>query len=354
MMLKIQALSPEVEALYKNHGQYHAGDSGLDLFCVRDETIPAGEMRFVKLGVKASAWTEGGENASWLLMPRSSISKTPLRLCNSVGLIDAGYRGEVMAAVDNVKTIDWQIKKGDRLVQAVAFGGGPVRFELASELDQTTRGAGGFGSTAAVAAAAPVVAAEAVTPEKKSAQVDLVTPAKQAEGEVEKEHCLLIQPLSDAAAQLYGGHGQYHKGDSGLDLFCVQDETIPAGEMRFVKLGIKASAWLGSENVSWLLMPRSSISKTPLRLCNSVGLIDAGYRGEVMAAVDNVKNVDHQIKKGDRIVQAVGFSGKPLSFRVVDSLDKTTRGEGGFGSTTKAESAEGDANKKPRLSESGQ
>uniref|UniRef100_A0A7S1WNH0 Deoxyuridine 5'-triphosphate nucleotidohydrolase n=1 Tax=Alexandrium catenella TaxID=2925 RepID=A0A7S1WNH0_ALECA len=342
--------------MYRGHGQYHKGDSGLDLFCVKDETIPAGETRFVKLGIKASACSEGGENVSWLLMPRSSISKTPLRLCNSVGLIDAGYRGEVMAAVDNVKTADWHIKKGDRIVQAVAFGGGAVHFELVSELDQTTRGAGGFGSTVDTAATAPP--ATAATPEKRSAaDADLETPAKQAtpvqqkEEEVSQEHCLLIQPLSDAVAELYGGHGQYHKGDSGLDLFCVQDETIPAGETRFVKLGIKAAAWQAAENVSWLLMPRSSISKTPLRLCNSVGLIDAGYRGEVMAAVDNVKDSDFQLKRGDRIVQAVGFSGKPLSFRVVDSLDKTTRGDGGFGSTAGAGPLDGNPCKLQRVSE---
>jgi len=316
MKLLIQALTPEVRAMYEGHGQYHTGDSGLDLFCVQDETIPAGETRFVKLGIKASACGEGGEGVSWLLMPRSSISKTPLRLCNSVGLIDAGYRGEVMAAVDNVKTFDHRIKKGDRIVQAVAFGGGSVRFELADALDQTARGEGGFGSTATDSAAQ----------QRRSAE--------EADLEVAVGTKLLVQPLCEEAAELYKAHGQYHKGDSGLDLFCVRDETIPAGETRFVKLGIKVSAWAGSDNISWLLMPRSSISKTPLRLCNSVGLIDAGYRGEVMAAVDNVKPFDHHLKKGDRIVQAVAFSGRPLTFEVVESLDETTRGEGGFGSTT--------------------
>jgi len=318
MKLQIQALSSEVEEMYKSHGQYHKGDSGLDLFCVAEETIPAGETRFVKLGIKASAWSEEGESVSWLLMPRSSISKTPLRLCNSVGLIDAGYRGEVMAAVDNVKGVDHQIKKGDRIVQAVAFGGGGVHFELAEALDQTARGEGGFGSTAQPALAAAAPAAE---------------PGPGPEGPQPGGCRLLIQPLCGEAAELYHAHGQYHKGDSGLDLFVVRDETIPAGETRFVKLGIKAAAWHGSENVSWLLMPRSSISKTPLRLCNSVGLIDAGYRGEVMAAVDNVKAYDHELKRGDRIVQAVSFTGGPVAFQVVEALDETSRGEGGFGST---------------------
>jgi len=134
--------------LYKGHGQFHAGDSGLDLFCVRDEIIPAGESVLVKLGIKASAWNDAGNNISWLLMPRSSISKTTLRLSNSVGLIDAGYRGEVMAAVDNVKNMDHHLKKGDRIVQAVAFGGAAVHIELVNALDTTSRGEGGFGSTA--------------------------------------------------------------------------------------------------------------------------------------------------------------------------------------------------------------
>merc|ERR1711862_1058881 len=120
----------------------------------------------------------------------------------------------------------------------------------------TSRGEGGFGSTAV---------SGVVVPKDASQQKSPGGGAK-----------LLIQPLCDDASELYKEHGQVHKGDSGLDLFAVRDETIPARDSRFVKLGIKAAAWEASTNVSWLLMPRSSISKTPLRLCNSVGLIDAG------------------------------------------------------------------------------
>jgi len=309
--LLIQPLCDDVSELYKNHGQVHNGDSGLDLFAVKDETIPAGETRLVKLGIKVSARNEAGMGLSWLLMPRSSISKTPLRLCNSIGLIDAGYRGEVMAAVGNIKSVDHHIKKGDRLVQAVAFDGGPMNYELADELDETSRGEGGFGSTVGTTAAAAPIMTE----------------------QLKDNQTLLIQPLCEEASQLYKEHGQYHKGDSGLDLFAVRDETIPARETRFVKLGIKVAAWEASTSVSWLLMPRSSISKTPLRLCNSVGLIDAGYRGEVMMAMDNVKDSDFEIKKGDRLVQAVGFTGQTMRFKLVDELDSTARGEGGFGST---------------------
>merc|ERR1712032_685798 len=103
----------------------------------------------------------------------------------------------------------------------------------------------------------------------------------------------------------------------GLDLFVVQDQTIVAGSTDFIKLGIKCAAVDNEKNAPWLLMARSSISKTPLRLANSIGLIDAGYRGEVMAAVDNIKTVDYTVRKGDRIVQAVSFNGQPVSFQVV-------------------------------------
>ncbi|XP_058515672.1 deoxyuridine 5'-triphosphate nucleotidohydrolase-like [Ochotona princeps] len=160
---------------------------------------------------------------------------------------------------------------------------------------------------------------------------------------------LRIQPLSEQVRALYASHGHYHSGDSGLDLFVTEDQTVKAGETAFVKLGVKAAAYTNGsssvhngtgthhkplKNVSWLLMPRSSISKTPLRLANSVGLIDAGYRGEIMATVDNIKQTDYTLRRGDRIVQAVAFNGESISLELVDQLDKTDRGEGGFGSTS--------------------
>ena len=83
----------------------------------------------------------------YLLMPRSSISKTPLRLCNAIGLIDAGYRGEIMAAVDNIKQESYEVEKGQRLFQLVSMDGGPIYFELVDVLSTSERGKGGFGST---------------------------------------------------------------------------------------------------------------------------------------------------------------------------------------------------------------
>ncbi len=142
-----------------------------------------------------------------------------------------------------------------------------------------------------------------------------------------------ILPLSETAREFYANHGTFHAGDSGLDVFIVEECTVKAGETAFLKLGFKAAAFSEGRSVSWLLLPRSSISKTPLRLANSIGLIDAGYRGELLAAVDNIKNSDFTVKKGERYFQVVAFGGEPIQMSVVDQLDATTRGEGGFGST---------------------
>ena len=143
MHLKIKPRSKLIYKMYEDHGQFHDGDAGLDIFIVQKQTIKAGETAMIKLGISC----ENIERKPYLLMPRSSISKTPLRLCNSVGLIDAGYRGEIMAAVDNIKKEDYTIEYGARLFQIVAMDGGALTFELARKLSQTERGFDGFGST---------------------------------------------------------------------------------------------------------------------------------------------------------------------------------------------------------------
>ena len=141
---------------------------------------------------------------------------------------------------------------------------------------------------------------------------------------------LQIKPRNNLVSRMYEKHGQFHVGDAGLDLFVVKKQTIEGGKTGLINLGISCETM---EKRPYLLMPRSSISKTPLRLCNSVGLIDAGYRGEIMAAVDNIKQEDYTIHSGQRLFQIVAMDGSPLSFELVDKLSSTSRGAGGFGST---------------------
>lgn len=143
MHIKIRPHNPTAKEQYENHGHYHAGDAGLDLFIMEDQVIKAGTT--VPLKLQISCETESGQ--PYYLMPRSSISKTPLRMSNSIGLIDGGYRGEIIGMVDNIKTKDYQVSAGDRLFQLVAMDGSPITFELVEDLSETTRGTGGFGST---------------------------------------------------------------------------------------------------------------------------------------------------------------------------------------------------------------
>lgn len=89
--------------------------------------------------------------------------------------------------------------------------------------------------------------------------------------------------------------------------------------------------------VGYYLYPRSSMgTKTTLRLSNSCGIIDSGYRGNIIAALDNIGN-DYIVDAGDRLVQICPPDlAHPMKVEIVDSLDmNTARNEGGFGSTGK-------------------
>lgn len=119
-------------------------------------------------------------------------------------------------------------------------------------------------------------------------------------------------------------------GDCGLDIPMIKDITIPAKSCAFtVNLGFKAE-----QNWGYMLVPRSSISKTPLRLANSIGIIDKDYRGHVIVKLDNISDKNFTMEIGKCYFQIVAFSGKLPGFKIVDNIIETKRGEGGFGSTT--------------------
>ena len=132
--------------------------------------------------------------------------------------------------------------------------------------------------------------------------------------------------------------------DAGVDLYCPRDIVIKPGESTLIKLGIKCALYYFEDDdnsdltlkpSSYFLVPRSSISKTPLRMSNSIGIIDSGYRGEIMGAVDHIKynESDYEVKKGQRLFQLCAPDLKPMTIKVMNYLSRTTRGSGGFGST---------------------
>ena len=123
-----------------------------------------------------------------------------------------------------------------------------------------------------------------------------------------------------------------HDTDAAADLYAMEDEIIGA-QSSGTKLRTGVSIQL-PEGWLALIIPRSSIgAKTPLRLSNSVGLIDSGYRGELGVLYDNLTPVPYTVHKGDRIAQLLVMPSYRFKAQVVDTLEDSDRGEGGFGST---------------------
>ena len=152
MHLKIKPENQSVKASYENHSEYHEGDSGLDLFVQGEVVVPAKALGFkIDMMISCEAFTDitkQGGNVAYYLWPRSSMgAKTPLRLSNSMGLIDAGYRGNIIALVDNLSESDYKVMPGSRLVQIVSPHAKSITFELVNSLSETSRGTGGLGST---------------------------------------------------------------------------------------------------------------------------------------------------------------------------------------------------------------
>lgn len=155
----------------------------------------------------------------------------------------------------------------------------------------------------------------------------------------------LIKVVDNDNIDLYQNHGFYHEGDAGLDLFIVKDQIIPPGETVLVDLGIQCQSrsfdpcvwhWFRGnfyKHHSYFLMPRSSISKTPLLMRNSVGLVDAGYLGNIKVPLYNTSSEPFTLNRGQRYVQLVNSNLDPVSFKLVDKHRDTSRGSGGFGST---------------------
>jgi len=123
-----------------------------------------------------------------------------------------------------------------------------------------------------------------------------------------------------------------HEDDAAADLYAFEEMEISAHTKSTpVKTGVHIQLPEG-----WVafILPRSSIgAKTPLRLSNSVGVIDSGYRGEVRALYDNISDESYQIHKGDRIAQMLVMPSYRFKANIVDSLEDSDRGEAGFGST---------------------
>ena len=126
--------------------------------------------------------------------------------------------------------------------------------------------------------------------------------------------------------------GHAHQGDAGLDLRSAVDVEVAPGERAMVPTGLAVAI---PDGYAGLVLPRSGLaSRQGLTLANAPGLIDAGYRGEVICAVVNLdRHETVKIARGDRIAQLVIVAVPEVRSVLVEELPRSTRGEGGFGST---------------------
>jgi dUTP pyrophosphatase len=90
---------------------------------------------------------------------------------------------------------------------------------------------------------------------------------------------------------------------------------------------------LDGELTSYYLYPRSSISKTSFMMANNVGIIDAGYRGNIMAKIRNMSLGEAIAPEDTSMFQITGPDLKPIRVKIVNELSRSSRGSGGFGST---------------------
>lgn len=124
-----------------------------------------------------------------------------------------------------------------------------------------------------------------------------------------------------------------HSGDAGADLrACLnRDLRVPAHGSATVPTGARAAI---PEGYAGLVFGRSGLGcKSGIRPANCVGVIDSGYRGEILVTLHNDSKYDFTVSDGDRIAQLVVVPVPSVRFSYVKSLDATERGEGGFGST---------------------
>lgn len=144
---------------------------------------------------------------------------------------------------------------------------------------------------------------------------------------------LLVRCVSANRTELL--YSRANADDAGIDLYVQEDVTIQPGTAVLVGMGIQCCMHVNDWPVAFDLRSRSSIYKTPLILANGVGTIDAGYRGEIKAALRNLGSEPYLLERGTRIVQIVAPS--LMTVKTITDVDEfpvmTARGEGGFGSS---------------------
>lgn len=121
-----------------------------------------------------------------------------------------------------------------------------------------------------------------------------------------------------------------HPEDAGLDLYASEDILLEAGQGKLAKTGIAMAI---PDGYVGLIADRSSLGKKGIKTAG--GVIDAGYRGEIMVIMRNLTHEKVILNRGERIAQMLTLPIATPAVKEVSELSETKRGEGGFGSTGK-------------------
>lgn len=143
---------------------------------------------------------------------------------------------------------------------------------------------------------------------------------------------LIVNSTDKGIIDKYTNVYQY-SSDIGIDLFTPEKYTIQPREKVCIDLGIKCQLVQSQDDVGYMLVPRSSIHKYGLMLCNSIGIIDPGYRGNLMAFVWNYTDSSVVVEKHSRLFQIVSFTGQKMKVDTNTIVSSSERGTNGFGST---------------------
>ena len=142
MAIRVAFKKLEEKAQVPTYGSLSA--AGADLYALDGAEIPVGQTVLIHTGIAM----EIPEGYAGLIYARSGLaSKRGLAPANKVGVVDADYRGEIMVALHNHSSQPQTVEAGERIAQLVITPFLRVDFEEVSDLSDTDRGVGGFGST---------------------------------------------------------------------------------------------------------------------------------------------------------------------------------------------------------------
>ena len=147
MNLKIKAVSPKIGTDIPFPFYASAGAAGMDLCACTDEPVTIAPRQIAALPTGIAIALPSADYVA-LVFARSGLGvKHGVALANGVGVIDSDYRGELLVGLQNSSDQEYVIQPGDRIAQLMVAPVIQAKITMVDELDETARGAGGFGST---------------------------------------------------------------------------------------------------------------------------------------------------------------------------------------------------------------